>query len=249
MKSHVDILAPISFLVILLILWQFMPGYFKLPSYILPTPIEIIKEVLSVKEVFLGNFVVTLQESLLGLAISIGIGLPLGIYLAESEVGRRIFLPYVIGSNAIPVIAVAPLLSLWLGQGIFAKSVIAAFLSFFPLTISTYRGLDEYDSSYEKLFQVWGANRYQFLTKFKLPHSLPSIFSGLKLSATYTAVGATVAEFIGATQGLGYGIIQSAYSLNTARLFGYIIVAFFLGLMLYGLIGAVERIRYVSKLT
>jgi NitT/TauT family transport system permease protein len=161
------------------------------------------------------------------------IGFLFGVIIAEFSLISKISLPYLIASNAIPVIAIAPMIILWFGYGIMAKVIVSAFVCFFPLVITTYKGLNEYKIVFAELFKIYGSNKYEFLIKYKLPNAIPFILSGLKLNATYSVVGAVVAEFIGANSGLGFGMLQSIYSMNTARLWGYIAISCSLGMMMY----------------
>ncbi|MDR1090061.1 MAG: ABC transporter permease [Prevotella sp.] len=183
----------------------------------------------------------TFFEAILGFILGSSIGFITGIVMAENMFLKRILLPYVVASNAIPAIALAPLVVLWFGHGIESKVILVAFLCFFPLSINTFRGLCEYPVIYKELFFTYGAKPREFLLRFKIRNALPYIFSGLKLNATYSVVGAIVAEFVGATSGLGFGMLQASYNINTPRLFGYIIVACFMGLTMYYLIVVIER--------
>ena len=135
-----------------------------------------------------------------------------------------------------------------------SKIFVSAFLCFFPLCINTYKGLSEYDPIFKDLFFVYGSTKIEFLKKFKLMNSLPFIFTGLKLNATYSVIGAIVAEFVGANSGLGFGMLQASYTLNAPRLWGYIIISCILGMTMYFTIVIIEklvgkRFSFKEKLT
>ncbi len=188
------------------------------------------------------NTMITLSEALLGLLLGITVGGLLGFCMSESSKIARVIQPYIVASNAVPVIAIAPLIGLWFGHGMVSKVIVAAFLCFFPTALNVYRGLTEIEPIYKELFSMLGSNRIEFFAKYKLPHSLPFIFSGLRLSAVYAVIGAIVAEFAGADGGLGFGMLQSSYNLNTPRLFAYLLIACLLGIGLYGIVGIIEYI-------
>ena len=226
-------ISPLLFLILILLLWEFLPRILGTPIYVFPTISTIFQSMAAISDTLLTNALTTIREAILGFLLGSFIGFVTGVIMAESKFLERIILPYVVGSNAIPAVALAPLIVLWFGHGIESKVILVAFLCFFPLSINTFRGLCEYPAIYQELFFTYGAKKSEFLLKFKMRNALPYIFSGLKLNATYSVVGAIVAEFVGSTAGLGFGMLQATYNINTPRLFGYIIVACFLGLSMY----------------
>ena len=234
-------MAPILFAFLVIVFWEIIPLWFSVPSYVFPRLSSIAASTWAAKELLEVHFVTTFLESASGFALGSIIGFVVGLLMAESRLFSRIMLPYVIGSNSIPVVAIAPLIILWFGHGIFSKIVLSAFLCFFPLCINCYKGLNEYDVLYEELFRIYGANKVEFLIRFKLPNSIPFIFVGLKLNATFSVIGAIVAEFVGANAGLGFGMLQASYNLNTPRLWGYLIVSCLLGMSMYLVIVLVEK--------
>jgi NitT/TauT family transport system permease protein len=247
MLKRLEILAPALSFAVALLLWQFGPPLFGIPSYVIPTVTEILDAVTTSPEIFLDNSWTTLIEAATGCAIGCAFGFALGCYMAESRLVSRIFLPYVIGSNAVPVVAVAPLIVLWFGYGTFSKSIVAAFLSFFPITIKNYQGLSEYDAVFSELFIILGASRWEFFLKFKLVNALPHSISGLKVSGTLAVIGAVVAEFVSPQAGLGFGMLQATYNLDTPRLFGYLVISCLMGMTMYG-IGALIESLWQRKL-
>ena len=240
-------ISPILFLLIILLLWEFLPLLFNTPTYVFPRISEIYQSIVSVKDVVISNVFTTLHEAILGFLLGSFIGFATGILMAESKLFERVFLPYVVGSNAVPAVALAPLVVLWFGHGIESKVILVAFLCFFPLSINTFRGLCEYPAIYKELFFTYGAKNSEFLWKFKMRNALPYIFSGLKLNATYSVVGAIVAEFVGSSSGLGFGMLQASYNINTPRLFGYIIIACVMGLLMYYLMLLIEKYCLTNK--
>jgi NitT/TauT family transport system permease protein len=244
-KIHINVTIPLVVFILLASAWEFIPKLFSVPSYIFPSLSEIWNAIVSNKSNVSIHLTTTLSEALLGFVFGSLVGFLVGVAMAQSKLFSNIALPYVVASNAIPVIAIAPIIILWFGQGIAAKAVVSAFLCFFPLVINTYKGLNEFNPTYRELFQIYGASKKDFLLKFKLPNAIPFIISGLKLNATFAVVGAIVAEFIGANSGLGFGMLQASYSLNTPRLWGYILVSCLLGVSMYLLMYLFEL--YLSR--
>lgn len=233
-------------------LWEVVPRLFDVPHYVFP-PLSMVIDRTFVKnfDLVLRNTSITLLEAFGGFVTGSIAGFFIGLGMAESRVFKGMALPYVVASNAVPVVALAPLAIILFGSGPGSKVAVAAFLCFFPLSLNTFKGLQEYHPWFSDLFKLYGATRWQFLTRFKLPNALPFIVTGLKLNAVYAIVGAIVAEFIGADRGLGFGMVQASYALDTAKLFGYVIVACLLGMSSYGLIQLAEnyiRVRTRSKL-
>lgn len=234
------IALPLTFLVVLLIAWQLLPAWFGVPRYVFPRPTEIAAAVWENPATAMNHVRTTAFESWGGFILGSVVGFLVGVVSAESRTVRRMILPYVVGSNAIPVVAVAPIVVLWFGHGLWSKVVVAAFLCFFPVTVNTYRGLTDYDPLHGELFRSLGSTRWQFFCKFKLWNGLPYLLSGLRLSATYSVIGAVVAEFVGSDRGLGFGMLQATYNLNTPRLYGYLVIACALGMLMYSLVAFVE---------
>lgn len=232
-KYHINITIPLTVFLLLILAWEFAPKALDVPTYIFPSMSEIISAIIKNKTNIGIHFTTTLTEAVLGFVFGSLVGFIVGVAMAQSRLFSNIALPYVIASNAIPVIAIAPIIVLWFGQGIAAKAIVSAFLCFFPLVINTYKGLSEYNPIYLELFQLYGATKNDFLRQFKLSNAIPYIVSGLKLNATFSVVGAVVAEFIGANSGLGFGMLQASYNLNTPRLWGYIIISCLLGVSMY----------------
>lgn len=246
MKS-LNTIFPIAFFLIILLLWELIPCLFSIPNYVFPRLSDIYPAIINSKTAFIDNSLTTLQEAVLGFFLGSSIGFISGVLMAQSKLFAKTILPYVVASNAIPIVAIAPLVIIWFGHGIASKVILAAFLCFFPLSINTFKGLNEYSKIFKELFFTYGATKSEFLCKFKIRNAVPYIFAGLKLNATFAVIGAIVSEFIGATSGLGFGMLQASYNLNTPRLFGYIIIACSMGLGMYYLVVLIEKIIFKNK--
>lgn len=239
-NNHVPLLSLIFFVAILCV-WQLSVRLFVVPEYVLPAPTAIVRSIVVNHSTVIANLKTTSVEAVLGFFLGSFTGLAFGVLLAESRLVGRVLLPYIVGSNAVPIVAVAPLVVLWFGNGLLSKVVVSAFLCFFPLSINTYRGLSETPPIMKELFQVYGGTRRQFLFKARFPYAAPYIFTGAKLNATFAVIGAIVAEFIGAASGLGFGMLSSTYNLDVPRLWGYLVISVALGMIAYGFVWCVER--------
>jgi ABC-type nitrate/sulfonate/bicarbonate transport system permease component len=169
----------------------------------------------------------------LGLGVAVLVGSSMAIALASSRTARVQVLPILVISNAIPVVAIAPLLALWLGHGLASKVAIAAFLCFFPFTLTFLDGLTKSQRVFDELFRVIGASWAQKFRHYVLPNALGNLATGLKVTASIAVIGAVVGEFVGSDRGIGFGILQASYSLNTPRLFAYVVLASAMSLAFY----------------
>ncbi len=183
----------------------------------------------------------TMSEILFGLVIGSSIGFLVGLFMGESEPFRKIIQPYVIMSQAVPKLALAPLFILWFGFGMTSKVVITALVCFFPILESTLQGMHRVTKEQLALFQTMQATRWETLRYLKLPASIPYIMSGLRVSVILAVVGAVVGEFIGASEGLGALIIAAQGTMNTPMMFAVLILLRSIGLILYGSVRWIEQ--------
>ena len=211
-----------------------------LPPWLLPAPSDIAGRFARTGD--LGYHTgVTLAEALSGFAIAAVFGVGLSGGIVHSRFLERGLLPYIIVSNAIPIIAIMPLLTIWFGFGIVPRIMICAIISFFPIVTNTTRGLRATDHRIIELMRSINATPRQVFLKVQLPSALPFIFAGFKIAASLALVGAVVAEFYSSDRGLGYLIITSATELRTALLFVAIAILALLGVISFSLFGRLER--------
>jgi NitT/TauT family transport system permease protein len=183
----------------------------------------------------------TVLEALAGFVISAALGVCLSAGIVHSRFLESGLLPYIVVANAIPVIAIMPLLTIWFGFGIAPKIMICALISFFPIVTNTTRGLRAADPRIIELMHSVNATSFQVFAKVQLPSALPFIFAGFKIAASLALVGAVVAEFYSSDRGLGYLIITSATELRTDLLFVAITILAILGVVSFLLFGRLER--------
>ena len=235
------------FVLVLVFIWQVLVWLELWSEFVLPPPLEVADQTWTVvKDMATGgpvldSFWITAQEVLLGFLLAAVAGIGLGILVAETAFGRIVVMPFLVGINAAPKVAFAPIFVAWLGFGISAKVALAAFIAFFPLLIDTAAGLASVDVDRSKLFRSIRAPRWQTFMRLKLPSALPFIFAGLKTAAVLAVVGAVVGEFLGGGAGLGESIKIAGSQLAIDRVFAYVIVLSIAGYLFYALIAQLER--------
>jgi len=235
------IVAPAILLLALVGAWELALRLFEVQAFILPAPSEILRTFFYQLPLLLRHGGITLLEIALGLACGSLGGIALAIAVFYSPILDRALYPLIIGAQMIPVFAIAPVLIVWLGYGIWPKVTVAALISFFPLVINVSDGLRSPAKDSVDLFRTLGASRFQILAKLRWPACYPSLFSGLKVATTLAVVGATIGEWVGSHQGLGYLMLESNARLRTSLLFAAILMLALLGLCLFALLRIIER--------
>ena len=227
------IALPTAFAVLAILIWYYLVHLIGIPSYLVPSPSQVWSNIATDGGYFVGHLEITLLEAYLGFALAILIGFFVGSLFALLGWLETMLLPYAIASQAIPVVALAPLLVLWLGTGIASKVAMATLLCFFPMVVNTTIGLRSVTVEQLSLFWVYDATVCQIFWKLRLPASLPFVGSGMRISAAMAMIGAIVAEYAGADRGIGYVIMQSTYRVDTAQLFTAIFFAAFGGICIF----------------
>jgi len=237
----VRVLAPLLLLSLLLGAWELAVHWFDVKPFILPAPSQVLVTFMENLSMLTGHAAVTFSEIILGLLLGGLGGILLAIAVFYSPLLDKALYPLIIGSQMIPVFAIAPILIVWMGYGLWPKVTVAALISFFPLVVNVSDGLREPTEEAVDLFRSLGATRRQIFWKLRLPASLPTLFSGLKVSATLAVVGATIGEWVGSHQGLGYLMLQSNARLRMSLVFAAIVMLAILGLLLFGAIRIIEQ--------
>lgn len=230
-------------LIAVLAIWEMTTRQFSLSALVLPPPSAVAVALWSglTSGYFWPHIVSTLQALLLGLCIGSVVGLLAGMALAESALLERVLKPYVVVSQVVPKLALAPLFVLWFGFGMLPTVLITALICFFPLMENTLTGLRQVDAQRLQLFHMLGATRLQTLLRLKLPTGLPAILAGLRVAVVLALVGAVVAEFMGASQGLGAVVIAAQGMMDTTLMFAALVLIAAMGLLLYQACLILER--------
>ncbi len=215
---------------------------------ILPNPYDVFMRLVSyfINGRVWPHLFMTTQEILAGFVLGSVLGIGFGTLVSESDIARKVIMPYIIVTQALPKFALAPMLVIWFGFGMAPKVIIAALIAFFPLVENTYMGLTTTPQPQLELFRALRASRITTLLKLRIPHAVPAIFSGFRVALMLSLVGAVVAEYVGANQGLGALIIVSQGTLDTELMFVAFVILTVLGLCLDWLYGLVYKIVLVK---
>ena len=233
--------APVMILVGVVALWEFGVRVWDIPKWQLPSPSEIGRELAASRGLLLGHTLVTLEEIVLGFVAALAAGLVLATGIAYSRILERSVYPIVIASQTIPIIAIAPLLLIWVGYGIAPKVIVVALICFYPIAVNTVDGLKAVDPDMVNMIKTLGASRWQVFTKLQMPTAMPYMFSGIKVAISVSVIAAVIGEWVGASAGLGYLITYSQPLFLTARVFAAIVVLSAMGISLFLLASVVER--------
>jgi len=232
-----------SALVLLLLLWQALRGIFSLPDFILPGPLQVWQKFLTVlaNGVWWRNLSYTLLEVFLGLLIGGCAAAILGYGLSKSALMERLLTPFLVASQSVPMVAIAPLLIIWFGPGLFSKVLICALVVFFPVLVNTLVGLREVPRSLRELMASLRATPMQTLRHLEVPSAMPVLLGGLRVGATLSVIGAIVGELVGSDRGLGFLINVGRGQFDTALVFVAVFTLIGLASALYGLILLLEK--------
>jgi len=236
------VLAPTGVVVGLMILWEVGTRAFGVPVFLLPPPSAIVAAIAKHWWLLAVASGVTTLEIVLGFALSIAVGIPLALMIFLWPPFARAVLPLLVSSQAMPKVAVAPLLLVWFGFGLVPKVLIAFLIAFFPVVINTAVGLAAIEPEKIHLARSMGLGAWDTFFKIRLPDALPAIFAGLKISITLAVVGAVVGEFVGGDAGLGYLLMVANGSMDTQLLFAGIVCLTILGVALYLVVELTERL-------
>ena len=228
-----------------IVLWQVLVDAFHAPNFILPSPLATLATLSSAKYSWVSNVAVTAAEILGGFALGAIVGVALAVVFTWSRPISLILLPLFVTLNMIPKVALGPLVIVWFSYGIFPNILIAFSICFFPILLTTARGLSEVEPDLLDLVKSLRGSRWVLFRKIRLPGSLPYIFSGMKVGAILAVAGAIVGEFIASDRGLGYLMIQVQSSLDTPAMMMAIVLLTLLGVALYGLVLGLERLFVV----
>ena len=233
----------LALLLVLLAGWAWLAGRPGVSALVLPAPMAVVDALWSgfATGYFWPHLAATLQALLLGLAGGCVAGLLIGGLLAEFSLLEKVLRPYVVVSQVVPKLALAPLFVLWFGFGVLPTMLITALICFFPLMENTLTGLQHVDPQRLQLFRMLGATRLQTLLRLKLPASLPAVLAGLRVAVVLALVGTVVGEFISAGEGLGAVIIAAQGSMDTGLMFAALALISLTGLLLYQAVLLLER--------
>jgi len=225
----------ISF-IFFIIFWWTIQYLSKTPSYILPSPYIVFLSILNNIELLTYHSLITFYEIIIGFLLGTILGLYTGILFIISKSTRKWLLPFIILTQAIPIFAIAPILTLWVGYGIWSKIIMTILIIYFPITIAFYDGLKRIDPMIVNLAKMMGASTFMMLFKIRIPFALPQLSSGLKLAAAFAPMGAVIGEWVGSSKGLGYIMLYASGRVQIDLMFASIIILAIFTIILYNLV-------------
>lgn len=232
-KNH---LVPIIFIAALLFLWEASVLVFNIPLYVLPSPVQVVKALISESDILMGHALVTVLEAMAGITISLLLALFLGIVMDRFPLIKQGIYPILVVTQTVPMIVLAPILIIYMGFGVAPKILTVVLMCFFPIAVSFTDGMARIDGEYVHLVRSYGAGKWQVYRLVKIPAAIPSLLSGLKVAATYSISGAVVGEWIGSQKGLGYYLLRVKNGYMLDKVFACVLIIIFLSLCMNGIL-------------
>ena len=236
------VVRPVLFIAGLFVLWEAVIDIFRIPPYLIPAPLAVVKQLVAEWPRLLSESLVTTYATLGGFALSIAFGIPIAVWIAYSRTVESYVYPLLVFSQSVPKIAIAPLFVVWFGFGIIPKIIAAFMLGFFPVVVSTVAGFKSVEPDMLDLARSMKASRLQTFLHISMPQAMPSIFAGLKVSVTLAVVGAVVGEFVGSNSGIGYLLQIANGNFDLPLMFAALTVLSLIGVLLFVAVDIVERL-------
>lgn len=243
MKKSVSIehkAAPLILSAVLLLIWQATVDFGFVQRFILPSPTDIITTFFEILPAIKGHIAATIYEASIGFAAAIILSLILAILMDSLEWVRKALYPLIVVSQTVPIIALAPLFVIWFGLGKLPKIIVVVLVCFFPIVVSLLQGLSSADRDMVNLLKSMGASKVQIFKMVKFPGALVSFFSGLRIAATYSIMGAVIGEWLGGTEGLGIYMIRVKNTFALDKVFAVILIIVLLSMAVFKIIELVE---------
>ena len=240
-QNITDKIAPSIIIAVLLIIWQTLSMSNIIPKFMLPSPIEVVRAFISDFPLLMEHTEITLIEAFLGLGLGIILGFAVAVIMDRFEYAYKMIYPVLVITQTIPTVAIAPLLVLWTGYGILPKIMLILLTSFFPITIGLLDGFRSVDKDMLNLLKTMGATSFQNFIHLKLPSSLGYFFAGLRISVSYSIIGAVVAEWLGGYDGLGVYMTRVRKSYSFDKMFAVIFLISGISLLLMYFVKKIQR--------
>ena len=226
----------------ILVIWEQLVTALRVKTVLLPRPSLIAGVLWNQAPLILEHMWPTFYQIVVGFLLSLAGGVLVAVLITYSDVVRKGFYPLIVLLQIVPKVAVAPLFVVWFGLGDLSRLLLAFLIAFFPIVINTAAGLTSVDDDFVRMARAYMGTRRQIFTKIRLPHALPLIFGGMKISITLAVIGVVVAEFVAAQRGIGYLIVMANGLLDTPLMMAAIVALSLMGLLLYGIVAALERL-------
>ena len=222
--------------------WEILVRALDVQTWLLPAPSDVAMSLYADAALLWKHTLATLLEIVVGFGLALGCGVALAVAIGMSRTLERAVYPFVIASQTIPIIVIAPMLLIWVGYGLAPKVIVVALISFFPIVVNMVDGLKSADRDMANLMRTMGASRWQIFAKALVPSSLPYLFSGVRVAVAVSVIGAVIGEWVGSSEGLGYLMLRSKPQFLTERVFAAIAILSALGVGLFASVGAIERL-------
>lgn len=232
LQSIINKISPVLAIVIILAFWQTVSSAGLVPKFMLPSPADVVTAFFKDFTLLMSHAGTTLMEAFIGLLLGILLGFVMAVIMDRFEIAYKAIYPVLVITQTVPTVAIAPLLVLWLGYGILPKVTLIIITSFFPITIGLLDGFHSADKDAINLLRAMGANRMQCFFHIKLPSALSHFFAGLRISVSYSVIGAVVAEWLGGFNGLGVYMTRVRKSYSFDKMFAVIFFISFISLLL-----------------
>jgi len=243
MRKHFqNALYPLVGIAVILVIWQAYTHAFAVNKIVLPSPADIFWASVANWKTLVRESWPTFLESILGFGLAVAIGVPFAVCVANSRILNLTLYPILIATQSVPKVAIAPIILVWFGLGMQSKLVIAFLVAFFPIVVDTAAGMRATPAGLLELARALRANPLQILMKVQFPAALPFIFAGSKVAVTLAVIGAVIGEFIGSVEGLGNTLLTANSQLDSPLAWAALIWLSALGILLFGLVAAVERL-------
>lgn len=234
----------------LIVFWELLCRFAKIPMWLLPAPSMVVAALQEWLHLLPAHFAATLTAVFGGFLLAVAVAIPIAIAVVYSPFLRRVIFPVLVTLQSVPKVALAPLLLIWVGYGLPSNILISAIVAFFPIVINTAAGLESVEPELLDLTSSYDSSALKVFWKVRLPCSLPFVLSAMKIAISLSVIGAVVGEFVGSDKGLGYLIVNASSTMNTALVFGVILVLSMLGIMCFYIISFIEHIiasRYLFR--
>ena len=222
--------------------WEILVRALDVQKWLLPAPSDIALSLYADAPLLWKHTLATILEIAVGFGLALVCGVALAVAIGMSRTLERAIYPFVIASQTIPIIVIAPMLLIWVGYGLAPKVIVVALISFFPIVVNMVDGLKSVDRDMANLMRTMGASRWQIFSKALIPSSLPYLFSGVRVAVAVSVIGAVIGEWVGSSEGLGYLMLRSKPQFLTERVFAAIAILSAIGVGLFASVGAIERV-------
>lgn len=231
-----------GFIFAVVVAWEALVQVTDMPNWLLPSPLRIFEALWETRSQLISHVLPTITESIIGFVIAVAAGIAVGMVVTRFALFRLAVYPLLIALQTVPPMALAPLLVVWFGYGLLPKVLLVVLVVFYPVAVSTVEGLAAVDRKLVNLLQTMSATNLQVYLKVRIPAALPSIYSGMKVGATYTVITAIVGEWMGASKGLGIYLLRASNSFQTDRVFAGIFAVAALSVVLFGVVDLSQRL-------